>query len=100
MRIDDIFWHDSLILKVTINPERDLVEMRLLLPEEARQKTYAEQTIVFQNAYGYKEFEGPFQGCPTILSVAVIEQVGQWSKLKIETNAGYRELFCCDVFQK
>ena len=100
MLLDDIHWHDALILSVRITPERDLVEMRLLLPEEARANTFSEQTVVFENAYGYKEFEGPFQGSPTILSVSVAGQNGRWSQLRIETNAGHREVFCTDVFQK
>ena len=100
MNIDDIFWHDSLILSVRITPERDRIEMRLLLPEEARSNTFAEQTVIFEDAYGYKEFEGPFQGAPAILSVAIVGQNAQWSLLRIDTNAGYRELFCVDVYNK
>jgi len=100
VNIDDIFWHDSLILSVRITPKRDLIEMRLLLPEGARSNTFAEQIIIFEDAYGYKEFEGPFQGSPAILSVSVVGKNAQWSKLRIETSAGYRELFCLGVYNK
>ncbi|TXT31024.1 MAG: hypothetical protein FD131_1269 [Rhodocyclaceae bacterium] len=90
---DNHFWHDSLILSVSINTEADKIEMLVLLPDEAG----SEQTIAFKNAYGYKEFEGPFQGSPVILSVSAAEQNEQWSKVTIETNAGYRELFCSEI---
>jgi len=100
MNLCEIPWHDSLILNVKIVPERDLLEMRLLYPEEARHQTFAEHTIVFEDAYGYKEFEGPFQGSPTILDISVVGQHDRWSQLRIDTNAGYREVFCCDVYRK
>ena len=90
---DNLFWHDSLILSVSINAEADQIEMRVLLPDEAG----SEQTISFKNAHGYKEFEGPFQGAPAILSVSAVEQNEQRSKVTIETNAGYRELFCSEI---
>lgn len=53
MRLDDIHWHDSLILSVRITPEKDGIEMRLLYPEEWRKDTHAEKTVVFEDAYGY-----------------------------------------------
>lgn len=101
MTIDeDIHWHDSLILSVRITPEKDLIEMRLLYPEEWRSNSYAERTVIFDNAYGYKEFEGPLEGSPTILSVAVVATHDRWSQLRIETNAGYREVFFVDAYLK
>ena len=63
---EDIHWHDSLILSIRITPEKDLIEMCLLYPEEWRSNSYTERTVIFENAYGYKEFEGPLEGSPTI----------------------------------
>ncbi len=100
MRLDDIHWHDSLILNVRITPEKDVIEMRLLYPEEWRTNTYAEKTVVFEDAYGYKEFQGPFEGSPTILSVEVVGKNERWSQLRIETNAGYCEVYCVDAYLK
>jgi hypothetical protein len=96
--LHDIHWHDSLILSVHLVPERDLVEMRLLLPEFARQKSFAEETVVFYEAHGYKEFEGPIAGSPSVLSASIIEKRNQWRLVKLETNAGHRELWCQDVY--
>lgn len=97
--LDDIHWHDSLILYVRLVPERDRVEMSLLYPEGWRSNTFSEQTVVFENAYGYKEFEGPIDGSPTILSASISSATSdQWSLTRLETNAGYREVYCCDVY--
>ena len=96
--LDDVHWHDSLILYVRLVPERDRVEMRLLYPEEWRSNMFSEQTVVFENAYGYREFEGPIEGSPTILSASISSTSEQWSLVRLETNAGYREVYCCDVY--
>ena len=48
-------------------------------------------------AYGYKEFEGPIEGSPTILSASISGTNDQWSLVRLETNAGYREVYCRDV---
>ncbi len=96
--LDDIHWHDSLILYVRLMPERDRVEMRLLCPEEWHSNTFSEQTVIFEDAYGYKEFEGPIEGSPTILSASISGTNDQWSLVRLETNAGYREVYCRDVY--
>ncbi|MBK8016126.1 MAG: hypothetical protein IPK20_05015 [Betaproteobacteria bacterium] len=85
MSIDeDIQWQDSRILSVRITPEKDRVEMRLLYPEDWQSDSYAERTVVFENAYGYKEFEGPFVGSPTILSANVVAKNDRWSQLRLK----------------
>jgi len=96
--LQEIHWHDSLILSVHIIPERDRIEMRVLLPESARQQSYTEETVIFEEAYGYKEFEGPFAGSPTVLAATVASVNEQWSLVRLDTNAGYRELWCQDVY--
>lgn len=96
--LNDIHWHDSLILYVRLVPEDDRVEMRLLYPEEWHSNTFTEKTVIFENAYGYKEFEGPIDGSPTILSASISGTSDQWSRIHLETNAGYREVYCRDVY--
>ena len=100
MQLDDIYWHDSLILGVRITSKKDVIEMRLLYPEDWQSNTFREKTVVFEDAYGYKEFQGPFEGSPTILSVDVVGIIDRWSQLRIETNAGYCEIYCVDAFLK
>jgi hypothetical protein len=97
MAIEDIHWHDSLILGVIILPEKDALEMRLHYPLEWQANSFAERTVVFEEAYGYKEFEGPFVGAPTILGASIIGRSGAWILVRLDTNAGHRELYCKDV---
>jgi hypothetical protein len=98
MAVQDIHWHDSLILWVKSVPEKDTLEMRLLYPEDWRMDGFAERSAIFEGAYGYKEFEGPFFGSPTILSADIVETHEQWNLVRLQTNAGHREIYCKDVF--
>lgn len=98
MEIGDIHWHDSLILQVITIPDRDRVEMRVLYPEDWRSEKYSERIVIFEDAYGYKEFEGPIVGSPIILSASISGSAERWSLIRLETNAGYREVYCCDVY--
>ncbi len=100
MALEDIYWHDSIILDVSIDSEKNQVVMRVLYPEDWVKENYAERHVVFDNAYDYKEFEGPFDGKPTILSASVTEQHDKWQVVRLETNAGYREVSCFDVYLK
>ena len=53
--------------------------------------------LFFEDVHGYQTFDGPFQGCPTILDAYIIGTDGRWSRLRFETNAGHRELSCTAV---
>lgn len=97
MHIDDIHWHDSIVLGVTLLPENDMLQLHLSYPENWETDTHAERTVLFEDAYGYKEFEGPFLGSPTILAATIIGNNEQWKLLRLDTNAGYRELFFKEV---
>ena len=97
MRIQDIHWHDSIILGVTLLPEDDTLQLRLSYVEDWDNDMYADRTVLFADAYGYKEFEGPFAGCPTILGADIVGHHGEWKLLRIDTNAGHRELFFKEV---
>jgi hypothetical protein len=53
--------------------------------------------LVFAEAYNYQVFELPFAGAPAILDMSVVDEQGRWRKVRLDTNAGYRELFCTSV---
>jgi hypothetical protein len=42
-------------------------------------------------------FRGTFGGCPVILDMHVVGEHGRWRRVRLDTNAGYRELFCTEV---
>jgi hypothetical protein len=41
--------------------------------------------------------EGPFAGVPVILEMKVVGAQDRWLRVRIDTNAGHRELFCTGV---
>ena len=97
MRIEDIHWHDSIILGVDMWTENDTVQLRLSYPVDWESDTYENRVVLFTDAYGYKEFEGPFLGSPAILGASIVGSNEHWQLLRLDTNAGYRELFFKEV---
>lgn len=55
------------------------------------------EMLLFLDTYGYKEQEGPFVGYPTVLAAASQSNEAGWQLVRIETNAGYRELYCREI---
>ena len=96
MSVDEIHWHDAVILGVSIDPEKATLRLKVDYPTNWEAAVYEHKEIVFSNAYGYQEHEGPFVGCPTILSASV-SPAGHFFLVRMETNAGYREVGCSAV---
>lgn len=96
MDLSDIHWHDSLILGVTMDCSKAQLRLHVEYPVNWEQNKFEPRDIVFTDAYGYREHEGPFAGSPTILSASVSSE-GQFHLVRLETNAGYRELRCSGV---
>jgi hypothetical protein len=96
MSVDEIHWHDAVILGVSIDPEKSILRLKVDYPINWEDELYEHREIVFTDAYGYQEHEGPFVGCPTILSASV-SSAGQFFLVRMETNAGYREVGCSTV---
>lgn len=97
MRIEDIHWHDSLILAVVLDPEKDTLQLQLSYPVDWDADNYEDRVVLFSEAHGYKEFEGPFVGSPTILGASIAGSNEHWQLLRLDTNAGYREVFFKEV---
>lgn len=96
MDLSDIHWHDSLILGVTMDCAKAELRLHVEYPVSWEQNKFEPRDIVFADAYGYREHEGPFSGCPTLLS-ASMSPVGRFHLVRLETNAGYREVGCSGV---
>ena len=92
--LDEIHWHDSEIREVRLMAETDCVEMVLNYPEDWNSSVFRPHLVRFIDAYGYKEYEGAFFGCPTALSAESQMIESGWHLVRIETNAGNREIFC------
>lgn len=87
MSISDIHFHDSRILRVIEDTVNDTLVMEIEYPVDWSNSQFEPQCLIFSGAYNYKIFEFPFSGPPTILSATMTE-----NGLRLDTNAGYREL--------
>lgn len=96
MSFEEIYWHDNVILGVSIDPKKSILRLKVDYPINWEKDEYEHRDIVFSDAYAYQEHEGPFAGSPTILS-ATMSPSGQFLLVRIETNAGYREVGCSAV---
>ncbi len=93
---NEIHWHDSVIREVRILHEPGIVELTIDYPIDWESEHYEQRIVHFSDASGYKEYEGPFVGCPTILDVSH-KKDEDWLLVRIDTNAGYRELLCKSI---
>ena len=68
--------------------------MEIDYPVAWEENKFGRRRLIFLDIYNYQVHEQPFVGVPTILNVKIVGQENGWSKLRLETNAGFRELFC------
>ena len=100
MEISDIYVHDGTLLRVIEDTQKETVTMEVLLPADPMSDDLVPRLLVFSDVYGYQIFEGRQDGCPTILDLSVVEKLGnlgKWSRVRLDTNHGYRELCCTSV---
>ena len=94
MDISTIHFHDTQILRVIEDCAADTLTMEVEYPVDWERNVFEKRLLVFEDVHAYQIFDGPFQGCPTILDASIIGTDGRWSRLRLETNAGRRELSC------
>ena len=97
MDFPNIYVHDGRLLRVVEDTECDTLTMQVELPKNESSDDLVPRLLVFEDAYGYQVFEGPFQGCPAILDMQVVGEQGRWRRVRLDTNAGYREVHCTGV---
>lgn len=97
MEISDIYVHDGKLLRVVEDAEQEKIKMAVLLPASPMSEELVPRLLVFDDVYGYQIFEGRVAGCPVILGLSVVEAAGRWSRVRLDTNHGYRELYCTSV---
>jgi hypothetical protein len=100
MDISDIYVHDGRLLRVIEDAQKETVTMEVLLPADPMSDELVPRLLVFEDVYGYQIFEGRVDGCPVILDLSVVEKLGnlgKWSRVRLDTNHGYRELCCISV---
>jgi hypothetical protein len=97
MDISTIHFHDTQILRVIEDCEADTLTMEVEYPVDCERNVFEKRLLIFEDVHAYQIFDSPFQGCPTILDASIIGTDGRWSRLRLETNAGRRELSCTAV---
>jgi hypothetical protein len=99
--VSNIYVHDGKLLRVIEDGEKKTITMEVLLPASPTSDDFVPRLLVFSDVYGYQIFE-PLKefGCPIILDLSVVERLGnlgKWSRVRLDTNHGYRELYCTSV---
>jgi hypothetical protein len=97
MDISTIHFHDAQILKVIEDTQTDTFTMEVEYPVDGKNNKFEKRRLIFEDAIDYKISEIPFQGSPTILDAKIISKDARRSRIRLETNAGYRELSCVSV---
>ncbi len=89
--------HDARLLRVIEDTQRDTLTMEVDMPASPDSDELIPRFLVFDDAHGYQVFEGPFLGCSAILDLKLVGEQGRWRRVRVDTNAGHRELCCTDV---
>jgi hypothetical protein len=97
MDISDIYVHDGTLLRVMEEPEHARLMLDVELPILERDERLELRRIIFEDVYGYSVVEGCINGCPTLLDLTVVGQEGRWTRLRLDTTVGYREILCASV---
>ena len=91
MKLEDIHFHDSVIHRVSENPEEDSLSFEVDYPVDWENEVYERKIIKFSNVLNYLVNECPFAGKPTILDWSIVGNENDRDIVRLETNAGYRQ---------
>jgi hypothetical protein len=97
MDISDIYVHDAQLHRVVEDLEAATVTFEVELAILEREEQMEPRHLVFDDSYNYQVFEQPWHGLVTILDMHVVSEEGRIRQVRIETNAGYGQLFCSGV---
>jgi hypothetical protein len=97
MKLEDINFHDSVIHRVTENPEEDSLSFEVDYPVDWEKEIYERKIIKFADVLNYQVYEGPFAGKPTFLDWSIVGNENDRDIVRLETNAGYRQFSFKDV---
>jgi hypothetical protein len=71
--------------------------MHVELPILERNEQLEPRLLVFEDVYGYQVMEGYIDGCPTLLDFSVVGKEQGWTRVRLDTTVGYREILCRSV---
>jgi len=97
MDVSSIYVHDGRLIRVVEEPDRARLTMEVDLPMLPGEERLVPRLLVFEDVYGYQVAEGYINGCPTLLDLSVVGQEGRWTRVRLDTTVGYREVLCALV---
>ena len=97
MKISEIYVHDAQLHRVVEDIKADTLTLVVELPILERNEEQEPRLLIFDDAYNYKVFEQPWDGLVTILNMHIVGREGRWDHVRIETNAGFKELYCTGI---
>lgn len=95
--LSGIHFHDCQIIRVVEDLASHSLAMGVDYPVHWDANEFARKQLVFDDCFNYQVFELPFDGFSTILSAETVADEGGWSRVRLETNMGRRELICRGV---
>lgn len=90
-------FHDTYIISVFEDTETDELTMEIDFPVNWHESEYEIKNLIFKNAFNYQIHEIRFQGKPQMLEIQILEKQEDWTRFRINTNAGLREISCDSV---
>lgn len=87
-------FHDTYILSVFEDTALDTITMSVDFPVNWHESIYEKKRLIFSNAFNYQVHEMPFSKSPEILEIEITDRKDWWTKFRLVTNAGYREISC------
>ena len=97
MDLASIHFHDTEILRVIEDCGANTLTMEVEYPVDWEHNVFERRLLIFDDVHSYQVFEQPFDGSPMILDAEIVGSEGRWSRLRLDTNAGRRELNCTAV---
>jgi hypothetical protein len=97
MDVSSIYVHDGTLIRVVEEPEWARLTMEVELPVLPQEERLVPRLLVFEDVYGYQVAEGCINGCPTLLDLSVVGQEGRWTRVRLNTTVGHREILCVSV---
>ncbi len=92
MKLTDIHFHDSVVYRVTESTEENSLSFEVDYPIDWDKGIYERKVIKFMDVLDYEVHEGPFVGPPTFLEWSIVGVDNGREVVRLETNAGYRQL--------
>jgi hypothetical protein len=95
MDISAIHFHDTKIHRFIEDAYAKTLTMEVTYPVDWERNVFEKRLLIFEDVHHYQVMEWElFGGEPTILDVEIVSTDDRWSRLRLETNAGHRELSC------